>query len=85
MIDYLIDYSYWYCWRVTLSWGVALEHPSMSKFQQFARLGDRSKGILMSLVGVAILSPDSLLIRLAGLDDYTLIFTAACSQPAPSA
>ena len=28
----------------------------------------------MSLVGVVILSPDSLLIRLAGLDDYTLIF-----------
>ena len=46
----------------------------MNKFQQFARLGDRSKGILMSLLGVVILSPDSLLIRLAGLDDYTLIF-----------
>ena len=28
----------------------------------------------MSVVGVAVLSPDSLLIRLAGLDDYTLIF-----------
>ena len=41
----------------------------MSKIQQFARLGDRSKGILMSIVGVVILSPDSLLIRLAGLDD----------------
>ena len=38
------------------------------------RLSDRGKGILMSLVGVFVLSPDSLLIRLAGLDDYTLIF-----------
>ncbi len=28
----------------------------------------------MSLVGVTVLSPDSLLIRLAGLNDYTLIF-----------
>jgi drug/metabolite transporter (DMT)-like permease len=28
----------------------------------------------MSLLGVAVLSPDSLLIRLAGLDDYTLLF-----------
>lgn len=37
-------------------------------------LSDRGKGILMSLVGVFVLSPDSLLIRLAGLDDYTLIF-----------
>ena len=46
----------------------------MNKFPQFARFGDRSKGILMSLVGVVVLSPDSLLIRLAGLDDYTLIF-----------
>lgn len=38
------------------------------------RLSDRGKGILMSLLGVFVLSPDSLLIRLAGLDDYTLIF-----------
>ncbi|HKJ53524.1 MAG TPA: DMT family transporter [Gammaproteobacteria bacterium] len=38
------------------------------------RLGDRGKGILMSLAGVFVLSPDSLLIRLAGMDDYTLIF-----------
>lgn len=37
-------------------------------------LSDRGKGILMSLVGVFVLSPDSLLIRLAGLNDYTLIF-----------
>ncbi|MDH3764054.1 MAG: DMT family transporter, partial [Gammaproteobacteria bacterium] len=37
-------------------------------------LSDRGKGILMSLGGVFVLSPDSLLIRLAGLDDYTLIF-----------
>jgi len=39
-----------------------------------AQPGDRGKGILMSLVGVFILSPDSLMIRLAGLDDHTLIF-----------
>lgn len=38
------------------------------------RLGDRGKGILMSLGGVFVLSPDSLLIRLAALDDFTLIF-----------
>jgi drug/metabolite transporter (DMT)-like permease len=35
---------------------------------------DRTKGILLSLLGVFILSPDALLIRLAGLDDFTLIF-----------
>ena len=35
---------------------------------------DHSKGILLSLLGVFILSPDALLIRLAGLDDFTLIF-----------
>ena len=46
----------------------------MKKFQQLAHHSDRSKGILMSLLGVIVLSPDSLLIRLAGLDDYTLIF-----------
>ena len=39
-----------------------------------AALSDRGKGILMSLAGVFVLSPDSLLIRLASLDDYTLIF-----------
>lgn len=44
------------------------------KFSAVARLGDRSKGLLMSLLGVIVLSPDSLLIRLAELDDYTLIF-----------
>ena len=37
-------------------------------------LSDRGKGILMAVVGVFVLSPDSLLIRLAGLDDFTLIF-----------
>lgn len=40
----------------------------------FTRLGNRGKGILMSLFGVFVLSPDSLMIRLAGLDDYTLLF-----------
>jgi drug/metabolite transporter (DMT)-like permease len=46
----------------------------MQKFPGFTRQSDRGKGILMALVGVFVLSPDSLLIRLAGLDDYTLIF-----------
>jgi drug/metabolite transporter (DMT)-like permease len=46
----------------------------MKKSQHISELSDRAKGILMSVVGVVILSPDSLLIRLAGLDDYTLIF-----------
>ncbi len=34
----------------------------------------RNKGLLLSLVGVIILSPDSLLIRLVDLDDFSLIF-----------
>ena len=46
----------------------------MNNSQGFIQLSDRGKGILMSLGGVFVLSPDSLLIRLAGLDDYTLIF-----------
>jgi drug/metabolite transporter (DMT)-like permease len=46
----------------------------MNNSQRFIQLTDRGKGILMSLGGVFVLSPDSLLIRLAGLDDYTLIF-----------
>jgi drug/metabolite transporter (DMT)-like permease len=46
----------------------------MHKSRHFVQLSDRGKGILMSIVGVFVLSPDSLLIRLAGLDDYTLIF-----------
>ena len=46
----------------------------MKKSRQFSELSDRSKGILMSLAGVIVLSPDSLLIRLAALDDYSLIF-----------
>lgn len=37
-------------------------------------LSDRGKGITMSIGGVFILSPDSLMIRLANLDDYTLLF-----------
>jgi len=41
---------------------------------RFTQLSNRGKGILMSLGGVFVLSPDSLLIRLAGLDDYTLLF-----------
>ena len=46
----------------------------MSKSSHIIRLSDRGKGIVMSIGGVLILSPDSLLIRLAGLDDYTLLF-----------
>ena len=46
----------------------------MSKTNQLKDLSDRGKGIMMSLAGVFVLSPDSLLIRLAGLNDYTLIF-----------
>jgi drug/metabolite transporter (DMT)-like permease len=46
----------------------------MKKPPHFVKLSDRGKGILMSLGGVFVLSPDSLLIRLAGLDDFTLIF-----------
>jgi len=46
----------------------------MNKSLTPARFSDRGKGILMSIGGVFVLSPDSLLIRLAGLDDYTLIF-----------
>ncbi len=34
----------------------------------------RNKGLFLSLIGVIILSPDSLLIRLVELDDYSLIF-----------
>ena len=34
----------------------------------------RNKGLMLSLVGVLILSPDSLLIRLVNLDDFSLIF-----------
>ena len=46
----------------------------MKESRHLVQLSDRGKGILMSIVGVFVLSPDSLLIRLAGLDDYTLIF-----------
>ena len=34
----------------------------------------RNKGLLLSLIGVIIISPDSLLIRLVRLDDFSLIF-----------
>jgi drug/metabolite transporter (DMT)-like permease len=46
----------------------------MISFPRFSQLGDRGKGILMALGGVFVLSPDSLLIRLAGLEDHTLLF-----------
>ena len=34
----------------------------------------RNKGLILSFIGVLILSPDSLLIRLVNLDDFSLIF-----------
>ncbi len=34
----------------------------------------RNKGLILSLIGVIILSPDSLLIRIVELDDFSLIF-----------
>ena len=34
----------------------------------------RNKGLLLSLIGVIVISPDSLLIRLANIDDLSLIF-----------
>lgn len=46
----------------------------MNKSSPAMQLSDRGKGILMSIGGVLLLSPDSLLIRLAGLDDFTLLF-----------
>jgi drug/metabolite transporter (DMT)-like permease len=46
----------------------------MSKPNDKIQLSDRGKGILMSIGGVLLLSPDALLIRLAGLDDFTLLF-----------
>ncbi len=46
----------------------------MSKSSHIVQLSDRGKGILMAIGGVLVLSPDSLLIRLAGLDDFTLLF-----------
>jgi len=41
----------------------------------------------MAIAGVFVLSPDSLLIRLAGLDDYTLFFCfiEVSSRRSPSA
>ena len=37
-------------------------------------MSNRVKGLYISLIGVLILSPDSLLIRLVNLSDITLIF-----------
>ncbi len=34
----------------------------------------RNKGLILSFIGVLIISPDSLLIRLVNLDDFSLIF-----------
>lgn len=38
------------------------------------RISSHNRGLFISLAGVLILSPDSLLIRLASLDDLTLLF-----------
>jgi drug/metabolite transporter (DMT)-like permease len=46
----------------------------MTKTAISLRLSDRGRGILMAIGGVFVLSPDSLLIRLAGLQDFTLLF-----------
>ena len=46
----------------------------MNKSSSTIQLSDRGKGILMAIGGVLILSPDSLMIRLAGLDEFTLLF-----------
>ena len=46
----------------------------MNKSSSTIQLSDRGKGILMAIGGVLVLSPDSLMIRLAGLDDFTLLF-----------
>lgn len=46
----------------------------MIKSTPFTNLSDRAKGISMALGGVFVLSPDSLMIRLAGLDDFSLLF-----------
>ena len=48
--------------------------PESMKISPLAGISDRGKGILMALIGVVVLSPDSLMIRLAALDDNTLIF-----------
>ena len=44
-------------------------------------MSNRNKGLLMSLIGVFILSPDSLLIRLADLSDLSLIFYRGALPP----
>ena len=46
----------------------------MSGYYRKPEFSDRGKGILMALGGVFVLSPDSLMIRLAALDDFTLLF-----------
>ena len=44
-------------------------------------MSNRNKGLLMSVFGVFILSPDSLLIRLANLNDLSLIFYRGALPP----
>ena len=43
----------------------------MSAFQ--TRLADHQKGLLLTTLGVLVLTPDSLLVRLAGLEPFTLL------------
>lgn len=45
------------------------------------QISSRSKGLLWSLFGVLILSPDSLLIRLSNLSEFTLIFYRGALPP----
>jgi len=45
------------------------------------QMSNRNKGLLMSLIGVFILSPDSLLIRLVNLNDLSLIFYRGALPP----
>ena len=40
----------------------------------------RNKGLFYHLIGVIILSPDSLLISLVNLDDFSLIFYRSAFQ-----
>ena len=45
------------------------------------QMSNRNKGLLISLIGVFILSPDSLLIRLVDLNDLSLIFYRGALPP----
>ena len=40
----------------------------------FSRLNPHGKGLLLALSGVIVISPDSLLIRLIGIDLWSVMF-----------